>query len=208
MGLFGSNMKEDSFITQLKLQAEKTELCLDFLQKHMHAITEFSVKENAAMIDEIIEIKMILMDDLHNTFITPIDREDIYHISVSLFGMAKYSLTTLEEMFMLNVKPDEFISTMVEKVKQETHELTQAISRLMKNPRIAYDHIVNVTKLETKIDRIYRDAVKILFQDEKRLKEELQSILHLREVYRHISNMSDKAEAAADALGMAVIKLS
>ncbi len=208
MGLFTNTDKEDSFITQLKLQAEKTVNSLEFLEKNMDNITEKTVKENKKLIDEIIDIKMVLMDDLHNTFITPIDREDIYHISVSLFGMAKYSHTTLEEMLLLNVKPDEFIQVMVEKVKLEAIELFQAIGRLMKNPRIAYDHIVNVTKLENRIDKIYRDAVKILFADKDRLTNDLQSILHVREVYRHISNMSDTAEAAADALGMAVIKLS
>lgn len=208
MGLFTNTDKEDSFITQLKLQAEKTVNSLEFLEKNMDNITEKTVKENKKLIDEIIDIKMVLMDDLHNTFITPIDREDIYHISVSLFGMAKYSHTTLEEMLLLNVKPDEFIQVMVEKVKLEAIELLHAIGRLMKNPRIAYDHIVNVTKLENRIDKIYRDAVKILFADKNRLINDLQSILHVREVYRHISNMSDTAEAAADALGMAVIKLS
>ncbi|GAB2841767.1 DUF47 domain-containing protein [Ferruginibacter profundus] len=208
MGLFTNTEKEDSFIIQLKLQAEKTVKSLEFLEKNMGNITETTVKENKALIDEIIDIKMVLMDDLHNTFITAIDREDIYHISVSLFGMAKYSHTTLEEMLLLNVKPDKFIQEMVEKVKLEGNELFQAICRLMKNPRIAYDHIVNVTKLENKIDKIYREAVKILFADKARLTNDLQSILHLREVYRHISNMSDTADAAADALGMAVIKLS
>lgn len=208
MGLFTNNEKEDSFITQLKLQAEKTVNSLEFLEKNMPSITGETIKENKILIDEIIEIKMVLMDDLHNTFITPIDREDIYHISVSLFGMAKYAHTTMEEMLLLNVKPDEFIWNMVEKVKMEATELLQAIGRLMKNPRIAYDHIVNVTKLESKTDKIYRDAVKALFEDKDLLIQNLQDILHKREVYRHISNMSDKAEAAADALGMAVIKLS
>ncbi|MEI8059051.1 MAG: DUF47 family protein [Ferruginibacter sp.] len=208
MSLFGTSTKEDSFIIQLQLQAEKTVDCLAFLEKHMGAITNATIKQNKALIDELIDIKMVLMDDLHNTFITPIDREDIYHISVSLFGMAKYSQTTLEEMHLLNVAPDQFINEMVDKVRMEAHELWQAIGRLMKNPRVAYDHIVNVSKLETRTDRIYRDAVKALFEDKNRLAADLQGILHLREVYRHISNMSDKAEAAADALGMAVIKLS
>jgi len=208
MGLFGTNSEEDSFIIQLKLQAEKTAGCVSFLEKNMDAINEDTIKENKALIDELIGIKKVLMDDLHNTFITPIDREDIYHISVSLFGMAKYAQTTLEEIHLLNVTPDKFIREMVEKVKMEAFELSQAICQLMKNPRIAYDHVVNATKLETKIDRIYRDAVKILFEDKDKLSNDLQNILHLREVYRHISNMSDKAEAAADALGMAVIKLS
>ena len=208
MGIFGTNTKEDSFITQLKVQAEKTVGCVSFLEKHMNAINDETIKQNKILIDELIDIKMVLMDDLHNTFITPIDREDIYHISVSLFGMAKYAQTTLEELHLLNVTPDKFIREMIEKVKMEATELSQAICRLMKNPRISYDHIVNVTKIETKIDRIYRDAVKELFKDKNRLVSDLQNVLHIREVYRHISNMSDKAEAAADALGMVVIKLS
>ncbi len=208
MRLFRINTREDNFITQLKLQAEKTVGCVTFLERNMDAISDDTIRENKALIDELIDIKMVLMDNLHNTFITPIDREDIYHISACLFGMAKYSQTTLEEIHLLNVTPDKFIREMVEKVKAETYELSQAIWRLMKNPRIAYDHVVNVTKIETKIDRIYRDAVKILFEDKDKLSNDLQNILHLREVYRHISNMSDKAEAAADALGMAVIKLS
>lgn len=208
MSLFGNSKKEDSFITQLKMQADKTSSCLQFLEKNMHDISEDAVKENKAMIDELIEIKMVLVDDLHNTFITPIDREDIYNISNSMFDMAKYSLTTLEEMYLLKVKPDVFISDMVEKVKAEAHELFLAIERIMKNPRIASEHVVNVTKLEGKIDRIYRDAVKMLFANNEELEKDLKTILYTREVYRHISNMSDKAQAAANVLGMAVIKLS
>lgn len=207
MGLFRTNTREDSFITQLKLQAEKTVGCVTFLEQNMNAINDDIIKGNNALINELIDIKMVLMDDLQNTFITPIDREDIYHISVCLFGMAKYSQTTLEEIHLLSVTPDNFIREMIEKVKAEAYELYQAICRLMKNPRIAYEHVVNVTKLETKIDRIYRDAVKVLFDDKDKLSNNLQNILHLREVYRHISNMSDKAEAAADTLGIAVIKL-
>ena len=208
MSLFGNSKKEDSFITQLRAQSKKTCECLQFLEKNMHDISEKTVRENKTLIDELIEIKIVLMDDLHNTFITPIDREDIYNISNSMFDMAKYSLNTLEEMYLLKVKPDVFIAEMVEKVKTEAHELQLAIERIMKNPRIASEHVVNVTKLEGKIDRIYRDAVKVLFDNNEDLEKDLKTILYTREVYRHISNMSDKAQAAANVLGMAVIKLS
>ncbi len=208
MSIFGKKDKEDNFITQLKLQVEKTAACVIFLEKNMGTINDDIIKEHKVMIDEIIDIKMVLMDDLHNTFITPIDREDIYHISVCLLELAKYAQTTLEEIYLLNIAPDKFIREMLEKVKEETFELSQAINRLMKNPRIAYEHIVNVTKLETRVDRSYRDSIKILFEDKLKLTTDLQNILCLREVYRHISNMSDKAEEVADALGMAIIKLS
>lgn len=208
MGLIRAAVKEDSFIRQLKLQAEKTVGCLDFLEKNMDSITLETVKEKKKLIDELIEIRSLLMDDLHNTFITPIDREDIYNISISLFEMAYYSLTTLEEMLMFEVKPDEFIKTMVEKVRIEATEIFKAIDRLRKNPRVAENHLIGVTKMESRIDRIYRDAVKVLLQDKDKLATDLQRILHTREIYRHVSNMSDHARVAANVLGIALIKLS
>ena len=208
MGLFGTAVKEDSFIKQLKLQAEKTVDCLEFLENNIDTITDKSIKEKMKLIDEVIEIRTVLMDDLHNTFITPIDREDIYNISISLFEMAYYSLTTLEEMFLFEVKSDEFIRTMIEKVKMEATEIYKAIDKLTKNPRVSYDHLIKVTKMETRIDRVYRDAVKILLGDKDVIASELQRVLHTREIYRHISNMSDHARVAANVLGMALIKLS
>jgi uncharacterized protein Yka (UPF0111/DUF47 family) len=78
----------------------------------------------------------------------------------------------------------------------------------MKNPRVAEDHLIKITKMESRIDKIYRDAVKILLQDKQILAAELQRILHTREVYRHLSNMSDHARLAANVLGIALIKLS
>ncbi len=208
MSLFGTSVKEDTFIRQLKLQAEKTVNCIEFLEKNLDSITDQTIKEKKKIIDEIIDIKSILMDDLHNTFITPIDREDIYNISIALFEMAYYSLTTLEEMFLFEVKSDEFIKTMVEKVKMEAIEIYKAIERLKKNPRVADEHLIKVTKMETRIDKIYRDAVKILLGDKQLLASELQRVLHTREIYRHISNMSDHARVAANVLGIALIKLS
>lgn len=206
MGLF--NRHRDSFILQLKSQAERTVAFVGFLESQMSAITEETTRQGEILLEELMEIRRIMMDDLQNTFITPIDREDIYHISISLFGMAKYAQTTLEEMRLLQVQPDHFIGEMVAIVKAEATELLQAINRLVKNPRIAYEHLVKVSQLEAKADHTYREAVKALLEDKDRLQKELKDVLHIREVYRHISNMSDKAEAAADALGMAVIKLS
>jgi uncharacterized protein Yka (UPF0111/DUF47 family) len=208
MGLFGKSEKEDSFIRQLKLQAEKTIQCLEFLEKNIDSISEETIKEKKRLIDELIEIKSLLMDDLHNTFITPIDREDIYNISISLFEMAYFSLTTLEEMFMFEVKPDEFIRAMAEKVKLEAIEIYKAIERLKKNPRIAEGHLINITKMESRVDKIYRNAVKVLLGDKNIIASDLQNVLHTREIYRHLSNMSDHARIAANVLGIALIKLS
>ena len=45
MALFGTSVKEDSFIRQLKLQAEKTVNCIEFLEKNLDSITDSTIKE-------------------------------------------------------------------------------------------------------------------------------------------------------------------
>ena len=51
-----------------------------------------------------------------------------------------------------------------------------------------------------------RGAVGVLFQNAADINVLLE-MLRRREIYRHVSNMADKANAAADVLGMIVMKL-
>lgn len=208
MGLFSKNKKDDLFMIALIEEAEKTMQCVEYLEINIGKITPALIEQNQVLINDISERKRVLIDNLNNTFITPIDREDIYHISASLLALAKYGQTTLEEIYLLNVTPDSFIYAMIEDVKKETIELHKTLVHLLRNPRLSYEHIVNVTKLENRIDKTYREAVKVLFGNKTSLYKNLQDVLHRREVYRHISNMSDKADATADVLGIAVMKLS
>lgn len=57
------------------------------------------------------------------------------------------------------------------------------------------------------MEHLYRKALRDLFDTPIDLAK-LPSLFYLREVYRHISNMSDKAEAAANVFGMVVMKLT
>jgi uncharacterized protein Yka (UPF0111/DUF47 family) len=153
------------------------------------------------------EIRRILNDELHNTFITPFDREDIFNLSLHIDEMIDYALTTLEEMSMLRVSADDHLRTMVSLVRQEAEELTMAMHRLSANPRVAGDHARRAKKLENEVDHLYRVAVADLFTKPKDFKE-LMAMLRRREIYRHVSNMSDRADAAANVFGMVVMKLT
>ena len=79
--------------------------------------------------------------------------------------------------------------------------------RLMKNPRVASDHANAVHERERTVERIYRAAIRDLFATASDAAS-LPAILYRREVYRHISNMSDRAVSAANVLGMVVMKLA
>lgn len=204
---FFKRNKEDKFVELLIQQCEFTvegvkllEICL--AQPDAAALEKMRAKEYEAD-----EVRRILIDELHNTFITPFDREDIFNLSLHIDEMIDYALTTLEEMSMLRVSADDHLATMISLVRQEAEELTMAMHRLSANPRVAGDHARRAKKLENEVDHLYRVAVADLFTKPKDFKE-LMALLRRREIYRHVSNMSDRADAAANVFGMVVMKLT
>ncbi len=208
MGLFGTKEeKDDKFILQLIEQSKKTHGTIAFLEHSLEDDNASKIEHIKNIIREVDEIRRVLIDDLHNTFITPIDREDIYNISNALFDMVDYALTTAEEMHILKVTPDDYIRNMVTLVRKQTEELQMAMERLSKNPRVAGEHTMIVKSLEKEVEHLYRKGIRDLFDTPPTL-EKLPQLFYMREVYRHISNMSDRAEEAANVFGMVVMKLS
>lgn len=208
MGIFGSSEeKTDKFIVQLIEQSKKTNEAIIFLEHSLDDDAPTKIEHVNTIINEIDEIRNVLLDDLHNTFITPIDREDILNISNALYDMVDYVHTTMDEMHILNVKPDEYIHKMVVLIRKQTEELLLAMERLSKNPRVAEEHSLKTKSLEKEVEKQYRKALRDLFIEPVTL-ESIKSIFFKREVYRHLSNMSDRADAAANIFSVVVMKLS
>lgn len=205
-GIFGGKKDDNRFISLLIEQAAKTVEGLKALQDGLDdpakGVEILRAKENEAD-----EVRRILIDELHNTFITPIDREDLFNLSLTIDEMIDYALTTIEEMALLGVDADARIREMVNLIVQEGEELLMAAQRLSANPRVSGDHARRTKKLEGQVDHLYRRAVADLFADAAD-PAKVPSVLARREVYRHISNMSDRADVAANAFGMVVMKLT
>jgi hypothetical protein len=204
--LFG-HKQENRFIELLIQQCEATVEGIKFLEGCLDKPSEAALEQLQAKEYAADEIRRIIIDELHNTFITPLDREDIFNLSLNIDEMIDYALSTLEEMVLLKVQADDHLKTMVSLVRQETEELTMAAQRLRANPRVAGDHARQAKKLENEVDHRYRVAVAELFTKAKDFKQ-LMTMLRRREVYRHVSNMSDRADAAANVFGMVVMKLT
>ncbi|GIK41300.1 MAG: hypothetical protein BroJett011_51330 [Chloroflexota bacterium] len=204
---FFKRNKDDKFVELLIQQCEATVEGVKLLESCLAQPDAAALEQMRAKEYEADEIRRILIDELHNTFITPFDREDIFNLSLHIDEMIDYALTTLEEMSMLRVSADDHLRTMVSLVRQEAEELTMAMHRLSANPRVAGDHARRAKKLENEVDHLYRVAVADLFTKPKDFKE-LMAMLRRREIYRHVSNMSDRADAAANVFGMVVMKLT
>ncbi|PKN84789.1 MAG: hypothetical protein CVU46_13055 [Chloroflexi bacterium HGW-Chloroflexi-8] len=70
---------------------------------------------------------------------------------------------------------------------------------------VAGEHAQRAKALENKVEDIYREALADLFHDVTDLKEMIV-ILKLREVYRHLSNASDRGDEAANVIADIVVK--
>lgn len=201
------NKKDDIFISLLIQQAELTVEGIKLLQECIDKPDEESIEKMRAKEYEADEIRRILIDELHKTFITPMDREDIFNLSLNIDEMIDYALTTIEEMNLLEVDADEHLGQMIALVRQEAEELAMAMHRLSANPRVAGAHAQRAKKIENEVEHLYRLAIADLFTKAKDFKP-LMAMLRRREVYRHVANMSDKADAVADVFGMVVMKLT
>ena len=62
-------------------------------------------------------VRMNLEDNLIEAFTTPFDRGDIYSISVEMDRIIEYAKSTLLSMEKFEVKPDDIIINMAEKLK-------------------------------------------------------------------------------------------
>jgi len=153
------------------------------------------------------ELRRILIDELNKTFVTPFDREDIFELSLYLDDVLDYAYTTLLELNILHVQPDDYLIKMVERVKEASDELSLAMQRLSQNPMVALDHSRRAKHCENQVEKMYREGVGELFNGPEDIHHIMQ-MLRIREVYRHISNAADQADQAANVIGKVVMKMT
>ncbi|MBZ5543945.1 MAG: DUF47 family protein, partial [Acidobacteriia bacterium] len=55
----------------------------------------------------------MLVEELHQTFVTPMDREDIYALSRAIDDIMDYANSTVDEMKIYEVSPEEHLREMV-----------------------------------------------------------------------------------------------
>lgn len=208
-GVFKRGKRQDKFVVMLMQQTQITVDGLRLLEKWFgkDELKDKAIDQMRAKEVEADEVRRILIDELHNTFITPLDREDIFMLSLYIDDILDYCYTTVEEMQLLNVEADDYLVNMVKLTREATEELEMAFTTLVTNPRVAGEHARRCKKIENEVEHLYRIAIGDLFVKAKDF-DPLMVMLRRREVYRHVSNMADQADRAADILGMVVMKLT
>ena len=151
------------------------------------------------------EVRRILIDELNRSFITPIDREDLFSLSRAIDDVLDYADTTVEEMVLLGVTPNPYLVRMVSLLRDAAEEINRGVQRLADRPSVANEHAVRAKALENRVESVYREAVGALFNGPRDL-EHVVEMLKLREIYRHLSNAADRGDEAANIIGDIVVK--
>lgn len=197
--------KQQHFMAHMIRQAEIDVVGLQALSEYMkHHSPEYAELVNKAE-KEADEVRRLLVDDLNRTFVTPMDREDIYTLSRAIDDLIDYAHTTVEEMEVLGVIPDEHLCRMTGYLLEAAQELLLSLRRLEDHPNVAYDHARKAKRVENEMEKAYRKAVADLFAGPAE-PANIVAMLKKREFYRHLSNAGDRADEAANVISNIIVK--
>ena len=203
--LFGE--KEDKFVRLLIEQAAKTLEGMEGLEEYMKDRDAGAAEKVTRAEKEADELRRILIDELNRTFVTPIDREDIFALSRAIDDILDYGYSTVDEMTILNVEPNSYLRRMVSLLKTAANEIYMATLRLKDHPGVANEHALRAKALENRVENVYREALADLFSGPKDA-EHVVEMLKLREIYRHLSNSADRGDEAANVITDIVVKMT
>ncbi|WP_394233296.1 DUF47 domain-containing protein [Niallia oryzisoli] len=145
-----------------------------------------------------------VIKELNNAFITPIEREDILALAMSmddvLDGLEHCS--ALFEMYSIT-EADDFMLKFVDAIKNCSHEIQDSIDLLStkKLPQIR-DHAIKIKDYESKCDGIRRQSIKHLFSVEK----DPIKIIQYKEIYENLEDIADYCQNVANTLETIIMK--
>ncbi len=205
MGLFRRKQKVNRFVALLIQQAELTLEGFHVLQAYVREPSDEHATRLREIEKEADEVRRILIDEINRTFVTPFDREDIFALSLTIDDMLDYAYTTVDEMEIFEMPPNEYIVQMVSLLHDAAAEVYRGVQRLGSHPNVANEHAVRAKDLENRVEKVYREALAHLFTTPQSL-EDVMNVLKLREIYRHLSNAADRGDEAANVIGDIVVK--
>ena len=197
--------RQSNFLDLLIQQGEHAVLSVEVLQAYLKKPSPKNVARAHQVEKDADEIRRILIDELNQTFVTPIDREDIFALSRAIDDLIDYIYSTVDEMEVLEIQPDSALAEIVSLMLDTANEIHLALQRLEDHPAVAYEHAMRAKALENRVERLYRRNIASLFRGPEDV-EHIMDMLRMREVLRHLSNAADKGDQAADIITDIVVK--
>jgi hypothetical protein len=139
-----------------------------------------------------------VIKELNNTFITPLDREDILGLTIKLDDVLDLLEACAWSFDLFNVtEVDDFMKLFARNIEMCTQEISLAINCLVeKKLKEMPVHTHKINDLENVADDLLRDSLKTLFSS---CTDPIE-IIKRKEIYYMMEEVSDACEDVADIL--------
>jgi predicted phosphate transport protein (TIGR00153 family) len=146
-----------------------------------------------------------IIAELHRTFVTPLDREDIALLAYSLDDITDFIHSAADYMLLYKVeRPTDKAKELADIVVQAAFEVEKGVSEI--HGRIDRDKLlkrcVEINRLENMGDSVYRSALAELFVSST----DYAHLIKWREIYEHIETAVDRCEDVANVLEGVALK--
>jgi predicted phosphate transport protein (TIGR00153 family) len=199
--------RPNNFLRLLQDQAALTLKGMELLKEYMNNQDPAVARQLTDTEKEADEVRRILIDELNRTFVTPLDREDIFALSRAIDDVLDYAYSTADEMEILNVPPTPYTQRIASLLRDAAYEIDMAVQRLRDHPGVANEHAQRAKALENRVEDVYREAVADLFSGLEDIGQ-VAEMLKMREVCRHLSNAADRGDEAANVIANIILKMS
>ncbi len=147
-----------------------------------------------------------IMAQLHRSFITPFDREDIALMAHSLDDITDFIHAASDAMLLYKVdRPGQRARELADIIVQAATEIERAMPHLRRHGsdlKQVLPICVEINRLENMADRVYRSALAELFEDTV----DLAQVMKWREIYEYMESATDRCEDVADVLEGVALK--
>ena len=145
-----------------------------------------------------------IIQRINQTFVTPIDREDILALASALDDVVDFTEEAADYFGLYKIEaPMEQAVHMADVLEQATREVQQAVPRLRELKDISH-HTVEIHRLENDGDRIVREAMASLFEGGI----DPMVVIRWKDIYEKLENAIDATETVANILEGIAIKNS
>ena len=189
---------------------DKTSLNITKAASHLVDLMEHfdNIEARAKEIHEIEQDSDMLTHDimkkLNKTFITPIDRDDLYALASRMDDVIDLIWAVADRIAVFKVKEPMPEAIVMSKDILTTAEVMHKAVKKLKEKNYAHvqEYCIEINRLENRVDRGFRDALGRLFDEVK----DPILIIKWKEIYEHLEDASDRCEDVANVLEAIVLK--
>lgn len=143
-----------------------------------------------------------LMNKLNRTFITPFDREDIHALASKIddiLDLTDAAASRLVTYRITAIRPG--VADLARVLMAATKEVLAAV-RVIEERNTVLNHCIEINRLENEADRVCRDLIATLFEQEK----DPILVIKWKEIIEVLEIATDKCEDVADVVETITLK--